>query len=72
MNVIDHVIDRIENDIEIEFQEFYKEWKSKKYKKFSECPSYGVLKALIDSSNILRKYIGWDRLSIKNMIMDME
>lgn len=67
-----NVIDRIESDIEIEFQEFYKEWKSKKYKNFSECPSYGVLKVLIDSSNILRKYIGWDRLSIKNMIMDME
>lgn len=69
---MDHVIDRIENDMEIEFDEFYKEWKSKKYKKFSDCPSYKILKALIDSSNVLRKYIGWELVSIKNMIMERE
>ena len=69
---MDHVIDRIENDMNIEFNEFYKEWKSTKYKKFSECPSYEILKALIDSSNALRKYLGWELVSIKNMIMYTE
>lgn len=69
---MDHVIERIEVDMDIEFYEFYKEWKSKKYNKFSDCPSYEVLKALIDSSNILRKYLGWELLSIKKLIMFRE
>lgn len=66
---MDHVIDRIEIDMEIHFEEFCKELDSKKYNKFSECPSYGSVKALINSSNALRKHIGWELLSIKKMMM---
>jgi len=48
--------------------DFYKVWTSTKYKKFSECPSYYELKTLLDSVNPLRKYIGWETLSIKGML----
>jgi hypothetical protein len=44
------------------------EWKSGKYKKYSDCPSYPELKTLISASNIMRKYIGWEPLRIKDMM----
>lgn len=72
MIIIDHVIDRIDTDIEVDFKYFLEEWKSGKYNKFLECPSYSGLKALIDASNILRKHIGWETLSIKKMLSDLE
>ncbi|NMM65533.1 hypothetical protein HBE96_23430 [Clostridium sp. P21] len=65
---MDHLIDNFDVYIEDSFNDFYKEWTSKKYKKFSECPSYGELKTLLDSVNPLRKYIGWESLSIKQML----
>lgn len=69
---MDHVIERIDADIEFDFEYLKEEWESKKYKKFSECPSYKGLKALIDASNILRKHIGWETLSIKKMLSDYD
>lgn len=69
---MDHIIDRIEIDLEVEFNDFYKELKSGRYDKFKECPSYGSLKALIESSNVLRKYLGWETISIKGIISQHE
>lgn len=65
---IDHLIDNFEVYIDSSFCDFYKEWKSGQYKKFAECPSYYELKALINSVNHLRKYIGWEALSIKEIL----
>lgn len=65
---MDHLIDQFDVYIEDAFSYFYKEWTSKKYKKFSECPSYNELKTLIDSVNILHKYMDWKPLSIKGML----
>ena len=70
---MDHLIGRINADIEVEFEYFYRELKSGKYgSRYSEQPSYGTLKALIDSVNILRKNIGWDSITIKEKVLDRE
>jgi hypothetical protein len=65
---MDHVIDGFEVYIECAFEDFYAEWKTGEYKKYSDCPSYGELRTLLDSVNILRKYMSWDNLRIKDMI----
>lgn len=70
---MDHLIERMGTDIDFEFDYFYRELKSGKYgTRYSEQPSYSTLKALVDSVNILRKHIGWNRISIKEMILDRE
>lgn len=66
---MDHAIESLEPYIDATFEyEFLPQWKSGKYKKYADCPSYGELKALIDASNIMRKYLGWEPLKIKNML----
>ncbi|WP_066627097.1 hypothetical protein [Clostridium magnum] len=50
------------------FADFYKEWSSGNFRKYSECHSYHELRTLLDSVNPLRKYMGWKALSIKEMI----
>lgn len=65
---MDHLIDKFENYIEFEFNQFYEEWSSEKYKKYSECPSYISLKAILDSVNILNKYMGWEMVSISKIM----
>ncbi len=70
---MDHIIERINADIEFEFEYYYRELMSGKYGcRYSEQPSYGTLKALIDSVNILRKNIGWDSITIKEKVLDRE
>jgi len=65
---MDHLIDQFDCYLEWSKREFIEEWNSGKYKKYSECPSYKELKALIDSVNILRVYYGWTRLTIKQLV----
>lgn len=70
---MDHLIERIGSGIECEFDYFYRELKSRKYGvRYIDQPSYSTLKALIDSVNILRIHIGWERISIKEMVLDRE
>ncbi|AKN32418.1 hypothetical protein Ccar_16755 [Clostridium carboxidivorans P7] len=70
---MDHAINSLEPFIKVTFSyEFLLEWQSGKYKKYSECPSYEELKALIDASNIMRKYLGWEPLSIKSMLEEVK
>lgn len=69
---MDHLEDKFDIYIETSFKDFYREWTTGKYTKYSECPSYNELKTLIDSCNILRKYLGYQLLSIKEMISDRE
>lgn len=66
---MDHLIDDFDVHIEWATDNFIKEWKSGKYKKFKECPSYNELKVLIDSVNILRVYIGWTKLTIRQIVV---
>ena len=69
---MDHLIDQFEVYIDSSFNDFRKEWTSKKYKTYSDCPSYGELRTLLDSVNPLRKYEGWELLTIKDMLEEYE
>lgn len=69
---MDHLIDDFDVHIDWAWDYFYKEWKTGNYKKFSDCPSYNELKTLLDSVNILRTYIGWERITIKEKLQWME
>ena len=65
---MDHAAERLEPYLEAEFDEFIAEWKTGKYKKYSEVSNYAALKGLIDATNILRKYLGWDLVSIRRRL----
>ncbi|KGK88002.1 hypothetical protein [Clostridium sp. HMP27] len=70
---MDHLIDQFDAFIDFDFNCFYEELKSGKYgTKYSDQPTYPSLKATIDSVNILRKYMGWNMLSIKEMVAERE
>ena len=65
---MDHLIDKFDVYIEDSFTNFQEEWKSGQYSKFGDCPHYEELKTLLDSVNILRSYMSWERLTIKSML----
>lgn len=66
--VIDHLIEKFDVEINWATESFIKEWQSGSYKKYSDCPSYEELKTLLDSVNILRKYCGWEKMTIKGIV----
>ena len=69
---MNHIINQFDAFIEFDLKNFYEEWKTEEYKKISECLSYESLKVTIDFVNILRKYIVWEALSIREMLLDRE
>jgi len=52
---MDHVIDYISEYMEFDVNELREEFKSKKYTKLSDCPSYPDVKAYCEAKNILIK-----------------
>ena len=65
---MDHVLNAMQPHYEAILNCFIEEQRIGKYKKFSENPYYEEIKALIDSMNILRKYLGWEPISLKREI----
>lgn len=65
---MDHVLDSMKSHYEISFGWFMEEQRTGEYKKFSDNPFYGEVKALIDSMNILRKYMGWEKITLKSEV----
>lgn len=63
---MDHVLNSIRSHYEVYLDLFVNEHKSGEYKKFSDNPYYEEIKALIDSMNIIRKYLGWERITLKS------
>ena len=55
MRKIDHVINSIRSHLEPRVDDFVKEWKSGKYKKISDCPSYYEVKLLTEAINHISK-----------------
>lgn len=68
MIIIDHVLDAMKPHYEITLDWFIEEQRTGKYKKFSDNPYYEEVKALIDSMNILRKYLGWETIRLKDEV----
>lgn len=55
---IDHVIDFILNYMEMEKADFVSEWRSGKYKKISDCPTYPYIKTYCDAITVLNRMDG--------------
>ena len=68
MIIIDHVLDAMKPHYEVTLDWFIEEQRTSKYKKFSDNPYYEEVKALIDSMNILRKYLGWETIRLKDEV----
>lgn len=66
---MDHVWNSLEPFYQVEAEYFLKEWKSGDYKNWSDCPSYESLRTIIKAGNIIRDYLGWERLTIKNLTL---
>jgi len=54
---MDHVINAIKSHLEPRIDEFVEEWKSGKYEKISDCPTYLEVKLLTEAINHISK--GW-------------
>lgn len=65
---MDHAINALRPYYDVEMDMFIEEWKSGEYKKFSDCPSYHSLKALVDAMNCMKKYMGWETIKIKDEV----
>ena len=52
---MDHVIDFIIDYMDSEKADFISEWKSGKYKKISDCPTYPYVKAYCDAITVLNR-----------------
>lgn len=65
---MDHVLNAIESHYNAYLREFMEEWRTGGYKKFSDCPSYGEVKAIIDAMNCLRKYLGWGNITLREEV----
>lgn len=55
---MDHLIDFIIDYMDSEKADFVSEWKSGKYKKISDCPTYPYVKAYCDAITILNRMDG--------------
>jgi|BioPla2DNA2_1021312.scaffolds.fasta_scaffold227103_2 hypothetical protein len=67
---MDHLLNAIQPFYEVEADMFLSEWKSGVYRKYSDCPSYESLKTIIKSANIILDYLGWERLTIKKLVLN--
>lgn len=65
---MDHAINSLQPFYEVTLDWFIKEHKSGKYKNLSDNPYYEEVKALIDAMNILRKYMGWETIKLKDEV----
>lgn len=53
---MDHAIEYLKEYMDMDENEFIREWKSGEYQKISDCPSYAEVKAYCDAINILVAY----------------
>ncbi|HCJ56059.1 MAG TPA: hypothetical protein DHV55_00725 [Clostridiaceae bacterium] len=65
---MDHALDNLMPYVELYFSMFIDDWKTGKYEKYSDCPGYDGLKALVDAANKILKYMDEDTLKIRKMI----
>jgi hypothetical protein len=65
---LDHVLEAIRVHYEVYFDIYFEEHKKGKYKKLNENPYYKEIKAIIDSMNVIRKYLGWDPLRLSEEV----
>ena len=65
---MDHVIEGMQPHYDVLLDWYIKEHRKGQYKKLSDNPYYGEVKALIDAMNILRKYLGWETIKLSEEV----
>ena len=65
---MDHVLEGMQPHYEVLLDWFIEEHRKGQYKKLSDNPYYGEVKALIDAMNILRKYLGWETIKLSEEV----
>ncbi len=65
---MDHVLNSIASFYDVYLDEFMEYQREGKYKKLSDNPMYGEVKAIIDAMNILRKYLGWETIKLSEEV----
>lgn len=61
---MDHAMDYLSDYSSFDKDNYIDEWRSGKYKKISDCPSYWAVKAYCDALNILSKYYYGDAATL--------
>jgi len=69
---MDHVLNSISSFYDVYLDEFMEYQREGKYKKLSDNPMYGEVKAIIDAMNILRKYLGWETIKLSEEVLYYE
>lgn len=65
---MDHVLDAMEPHYEVTLDWFLEEHREKNHKRLSDNSYYHEIKALIDSMNILRKFLGWETIKLSEQV----
>lgn len=65
---MDHVLEGMKSHYEIYLDNFIMEHRKGNYKKLSDNPFYWEVKTLIDSMNIIRKYLEWDTIKLSEEV----
>lgn len=65
---MDHVLNAIMPYYELTLDQFVEEHKNGKFEKLSDNPLYDELKSLIDSMNVLRRYLNWEQIRLKDEV----
>lgn len=65
---MDHAINALRPFYDVTLDWFIQEQKTGNYKKLSDNPHYEEIRALIDAMNILRKYLGWGSIKLKDEV----
>jgi hypothetical protein len=65
---MDHVLNAMQPHYEALLDYFLEEQRTGRYKRFSDNPYYDEIKTIIDAMNILRKYLGWETIKLKDEV----
>jgi len=65
---IDHVLEAVSSHYEVYRDLFIEEHRMGNYKKLTDNPYYDEIKTIIDAMNILRKYLGWETINLKEEV----
>lgn len=65
---MDHVLDGMQAHYDVYLELFCEDWRSGKYQTFNQVPYYEQLQILIKAMNVIRKYLDYPLLRLKNEV----
>ena len=65
---MDHIENAIRQFYDVYLDNFMDYQKEGNYKKLTDNPMYGELKAIVDSMNCIRKQLGWETIKLSEEV----